>query len=520
MMKESHHQGRIGFYAIGLIILWLFLWFGVVAAIVSMNLQDAKNDLISLGDDYTFSLNNQFVRNETILKGFAALFGAVGCSDPAAVRRYVGQIIKDNPQIFSLEIVEKVSREHLAEFIRRQRLAAPDFALKTFTYGTTRKWLPPVDKADYYPIVFMEPMRPGAEAVLGLDIDSIPFLKHAMYEAIKDRKPTASRPFTLVEGNRAYVIFYPILAGFPVAGTACTSDRRNPFIVDIVVDTAKLAQGIRLVLNNGDSVSVFQKDHIPDSDGALWSIEDKSRSALETRLFPSFTYEKVMQSVREPFVVRIRRQTGWDNLNFLLLGMVVGLALLSTVILAAYLLSIRRQMALRIANENQLWQLANHDVLTGLPNRLLLMDRLRQLIARVNRQNERLAIMFIDINRFKEINDGLGHDAGDHVLRTVADRLLASVRLNDTVARIGGDEFVIVIECPDAPAIETVAKKIEQLLAEGVLIDGFLVVPSVSIGVSIYPDDGDNMDALLRHADKKMYAGKYAQQDTRADRRK
>ncbi len=155
--------------------------------------------------------------------------------------------------------------------------------------------------------------------------------------------------------------------------------------------------------------------------------------------------------------------------------------------------------------------LANHDVLTGLPNRAMMADRLQRDILRAGRNQCRVGLMFIDLDRFKYVNDSLGHHIGDQVLQQAARRLEACVRKTDSVARLGGDEFVISLgDVADARQIQTVARKVLEHLARPFEIDGHLLQLSGSVGISIYPDHGVEGDTLLRHADAAMYLAKQA----------
>ena len=157
----------------------------------------------------------------------------------------------------------------------------------------------------------------------------------------------------------------------------------------------------------------------------------------------------------------------------------------------------------------QLNHLAHHDVLTDLPNRLLLNDRLVQAIALARRQSQQLALMFLDLDHFKHINDSLGHAIGDQLLRSVANRLGASVRSSDTVCRQGGDEFVILLaDVEHAKDAVLCAQKILAALSASHLIDQLELYVTVSIGISIYPDDAQDADTLLKNADTAMYYAK------------
>jgi diguanylate cyclase (GGDEF)-like protein/PAS domain S-box-containing protein len=159
--------------------------------------------------------------------------------------------------------------------------------------------------------------------------------------------------------------------------------------------------------------------------------------------------------------------------------------------------------------ERQIWDQAHYDALTGLPNRILLQDRLAQKITKAHRTGERIAVMFIDLDRFKEINDTLGHAQGDRLLAQAAKRLQCAVRASDTVARMGGDEFVVLIPELDEPRLAMrTAETIVDTMAAPFDLDGHVVTVSASVGIVLYPDDGLNAESLLRCADQAMYLSK------------
>jgi len=160
-------------------------------------------------------------------------------------------------------------------------------------------------------------------------------------------------------------------------------------------------------------------------------------------------------------------------------------------------------------SERQLEYLAHHDPLTGLPNRCLFQSRLEQSLARSRRSGQPLALLFLDLDRFKVVNDTLGHPVGDLLLQQVAEALSSQVRPADTIARLGGDEFVVVLEDITGPEdVEHFANRLLNLLGQPFLIDGRELYISASIGISLHPRDGNTPDILLRHADIAMYQAK------------
>jgi diguanylate cyclase (GGDEF)-like protein len=186
-----------------------------------------------------------------------------------------------------------------------------------------------------------------------------------------------------------------------------------------------------------------------------------------------------------------------------------GAALLIGLIVAAVVLRYTH----RVSRERE--RLATHDALTGLPNRMLFMDRLEQALVRAQRRNTLVGVMFIDLDRFKRVNDTLGHACGDQLICEVARRLCAAARAEDTVARLGGDEFVVVMN--DATAIGHILQVVEKLravVATPCQVAGRELFCSGSIGISIYPHDGTDSSSLLKNADTAMYHAKNAGRDS------
>jgi diguanylate cyclase (GGDEF)-like protein len=163
----------------------------------------------------------------------------------------------------------------------------------------------------------------------------------------------------------------------------------------------------------------------------------------------------------------------------------------------------------------QLESMALQDPLTGLANRRLVPERVRMAIAHARRNRSHMAVLCLDLDGFKEVNDTLGHAAGDQLLRIVAERLLGAVREEDTVARLGGDEFLIALwQVSDAADAAKVASKIVELVAQPYHIDGYAVSVTASAGASMYPTDGEDVDALVKSADSALYKAKQAGKNT------
>lgn len=177
--------------------------------------------------------------------------------------------------------------------------------------------------------------------------------------------------------------------------------------------------------------------------------------------------------------------------------------------------SVNRRVALfsditkRKKDEELIWQQANFDALTGLSNRRMFHDRLAQQIKESRRAKKSLALMYLDLDEFKTVNDTLGHDIGDILLKEAAQRLCTCVRETDTVSRLGGDEFTIIVgDLEDFSNVEHIAQHIIERLSEPFLLKGEVAHVSASVGITLYPEDASDIDTLLKNADQAMYAAK------------
>lgn len=164
---------------------------------------------------------------------------------------------------------------------------------------------------------------------------------------------------------------------------------------------------------------------------------------------------------------------------------------------------------MRKQTESRLRHMAGHDALTDLPNRILFHDRLKTALSRAKREGERLALLYLDLNGFKQVNDRYGHDSGDQLLQEVALRLTDCLRDSDTIARIGGDEFTVLLtNIRSTTDVSRVSEKIHQTIEQPIEIDDHFLRVSTSIGAALYPQHGETLEQLLQHADRAMYTAK------------
>ena len=171
--------------------------------------------------------------------------------------------------------------------------------------------------------------------------------------------------------------------------------------------------------------------------------------------------------------------------------------------------SLKEEIHFRKLAEKELEHLAHRDPLTGLSNRYMFIDRLEVALAQAERQKKRLAVMFVDLNRFKDINDTLGHGGGDDVLREVSNRMTTCLRKTDLLARYGGDEFTcILMDVTAREGMDNVANKIIDVLQKPLVVNEIEFTIGCSIGISIYPDNSEDIEELIQHADSAMYVSK------------
>ena len=498
---------HLGVY-FGLFGAWFFLASFITASSIASDLRSAKLIFLEYANSLYGEIDNRVQTNEAVLEGITAFLGVSGTlNDGAQISLYSQQVRARYPHIAQIEVVEGVARKNLPRFIARKRASGlPEFQIRSFSNDSGRFWRNIDDKPWYYPVVFMEPMRSESRDILGLDMDSAPFMSLAMSASARQGHAVATHPFRLVEGDWAYVMFRPV-APLRTLG-ARAGDEKRLFASLVIKIQAILPShgtdipGLRLSLYHADF-----PDHEPE--GQLIHLERHDRSALETFLFPKLRYEHKLGAKSQPFILLAEQQLGWPALDFRQLTAILAMTLLLFGFLLRFVLGHRRNELERCQTESRFAYLATHDALTGLANRTLFMDRLRHAMARAHRCDTRLALLFLDLDKFKQVNDSYGHGAGDQLLKMVAERMCSNVREDDTVARWSGDEFVVILESLTAyQGAATAVEVIHDKLVQPYIVNGETLNIDVSIGTAIYPDDSVDIEALIKIADDAMYAVK------------
>jgi diguanylate cyclase (GGDEF)-like protein len=271
---------------------------------------------------------------------------------------------------------------------------------------------------------------------------------------------------------------------------------------------SSLPDGTVSALSEQEKFALYQRDNIPRLKIEPWDdprlsslvrIQDGNiPHILVSRRLPEFNLTVFVDS-EIPAIPSLQRNYFWFTFLVAALGSLLILIAGSSFL---YFQSIRRSKAL-------LWNQANFDTLTGLPNRDLLRDRLVQEVKKSERSGLPLAVILIDLDEFKEVNDSLGHDMGDSLLGEAALRITSCVRETDTVARLGGDEFVVLLpQLANAAHVDNIAQKINIHLAEPFYLRNEVIHISASLGITLYPNDATVIEDLMKNADQAMYVAK------------
>ncbi|MEN6587046.1 MAG: GGDEF domain-containing protein [Sulfuricella sp.] len=461
----------------------LLLWLGVAAIVVDSDIRAVERNMTQAGTAYLNQLDKEMIRNEATLMAFSTVFGTLG---ETMASRYAGQLMAANPQIFSLEIVQTASKNQPG----------------SFAAGKTHDRSRAKENAFNHPLTLMRRILSGPEKV--------PALGLPMNESRLRRAPVASPPFRLAKDDLEYAVFFPVSRPLRRGDSAPSPAAQNESLLGMVIDASRLANIFKFQASKGETVIVYHRAFWPeDQNGQLLKMAGKARSAIETAIFPAFIFKYPLATTGEPFALVVKKQVGWSDLSQKTLALITLLAFGTSLTLVAYL---RDRQRSRVAQRPiRLWHGVDHDPLTGLPDGTLLMFRAAQLQAQMLSQNMSLAVLLLDFDEFKKVNDLFGRESGDELLRFVANRLCAAVRTDDTVARTNSDEFVILIENVDSmESLDFIKQKIQQKLSGGFLIAGQLIHVRASMGIAILPGDGDSMDALLKQARIRMCADKKA----------
>lgn len=327
----------------------------------------------------------------------------------------------------------------------------------------------------------------GNESALGLRYVDVPSQKDAVLRAIETGKTVIAGPVDLVQGGKAFISRIPIFTGM--------ARKQYWGIASVVLNSESLYKSSGL---KSDSVSISFALRGKDALGENGDVFFGDASLFENN-------NSILLPINLPvgrWILAALPEDGWNQVS----GLSVTFRVIGS--LAALLIGL---LVFTLFNSfKRIQYLALHDPLTGLSNRRLFDEHLKQCIVAAQRRKNKFSILYIDLDKFKPVNDEFGHKQGDKVLVAVSERIRACLRASDIIARMGGDEFIVILK--DTPTPETaseVAEKIRRRISLPIgIAEENTVSVGASIGISTYPDNGESADELVKHADSAMYIAK------------
>lgn len=483
--------------AIALYGLWALLTVIGVTYVLHEAAEDIELETRREADSLANSLRDRLRDQEAVLNGFASFLAVVPGDDKPSVLRYAESVRNSYPQIYMLEVARRIERTARPTFERAMdRQGHPGFSIRSFAYDRGRTWSPVGDVAVTYPLVALYPPLPEADNVLGLDINSVPHLRAALVTAERSEKAVASGIFKLVEGDTAYVMLQRVARPPEAASAAIFAGRLHALLV---IRTATLRPP---VIDRRLTVTASIEGGSGES-GPLFAQTAEAASALERRLLPQEQMLVTDIGNTPRVTLDIVRQMRWQDVRLSNVAVILLFSVASLGLLTTYLVAARQVVLADRRHRAEITRQALHDPLTGLANRILVIDRLNQALLAAHRRGQSCAVMLLNFDRFREINERYGHLAGEQVLREAGHRLDKSVREADSVGCLGGEEFVVILgDLVQVNHARAVAEKAQAALAKPYLIGSEAVTLRVHVGVSLFPDHGNDPDTLLRRADQ------------------
>jgi diguanylate cyclase len=493
-----------------LMLAWLTMVAIAGTLLVTAEIRRLEQQFRQATDALAAVVKNRLDTNETVLSGLVAFLLAVEEDDYEATQRYAASVASTYPHIHMVEIARRVPAHEIADFVTTlQQTWRRDFALKTFPDITGRSPVAQAPPGDTWPILFLYPPLPEVQPIYGLQLETVDYLTETLARTQGHPHAVTSPVFELFEGGMGYILLQsverpphaqerntPNFFGNTMA--AMLVIRSEALLADVAPDVAETTMNITLGLINNDG-----------KEGTLTGHHAEQKNTLSNRLLPVFERTEIVAANGQRVTIGFRQQQHLRDI--FRPETVVIFTLLFCAVFLAPLLMLRHYRALVRANieHEQSAYLATHDVLTGLPNRFLLADRFELILHDWKRNGTPFAVILLDLDHFKEINDRYGHEVGDHVLRTAAERMTDQLRACDTVARYGGDEFIILLtQTAGAPDALQVGGKILSTVSLPMTTPGGPLEVSCSLGIAVCPDHGTDFDTLRRCADMAMYAAK------------
>jgi diguanylate cyclase (GGDEF)-like protein len=455
-------------------------------------------------------VRNQLDTNEAVLAGFSAFLQAVDQSDNEAAARYAAAVMSAYPHLYMLEAARAVPLAEQSAFeAMLRRTWRPDFTLKDFPTLTRQPARHQAFLRETWPVLFMYPVLAQANAIYGVRLETVDYLSYALARTYNNPKPVVSPVFTMYEGGDAFILMQSVSRPERVRESSRPNFFGSTMVALLLVRTGSLLDAV-IHANVDPQVNIRAVLQTAAGTESHVFATGRGQAGFVDRFFLPLLEEQVeIHSASQPMTLLFERQLR-------LADVLSGQTLLLLVLLGASfilipLLLIRHFKALERAEveHQRSTYLATHDVLTDLPNRYLFADRFDQALTHWKLDRVAFAVLLIDLDHFKDINDYFGHEVGDQVLRALASRMLGATRTGDTVARYGGDEFVVLVTDLDDPEnAEIKASKMLEAIGQSIITSAGEISLSCSIGIALCPLHGQTLDTLLKAADQAMYGVK------------
>lgn len=482
----------IGIYFI-LMLLSLVTFIGGAFVLALQNINTAQDEFDQYVNQVHRSLAESFAINETILDGFAAFLAEIGMQDPNRARFYARKMIERYNHLYMFQAAQRVDGDTVVEFEQSmsKRLDEP-MLVRRFEFGQGLVPALETDHAQYFPIVFVEPTFSDGFNILGLDISSIQFIKDAMDNARSSGLGAISQPIELSEGEPAFVLIKPVYQQM---------EAEPGQYALLVVQADELIPALR-----PQDDGFFLKLSLGEGEFSFLNLQTEKLSQWEQIWFPLLTQNLTIRVGSQSLALTIEQQLGLRHVDWPLILIMV---IITVIIALAVALMLRFHLEAELLKQEasqQLYRQANFDNLTGLANRPFFEGQFRRAIAASKRRGNKVAVLYLDLNDFKHINDTFGHQVGDNILKMAADLITDAIRVDDLAARFGGDEFVVMLETVKSQSdVDLVVARIYETFAMVKEVSGHSVKLKTSIGMAIFPDEGDCLEALIKKADTDMY---------------
>lgn len=495
------------------LLMLLAAWLGTIVIVThtlmsaEINRLEAKFDVdarLLVGD-----VKQKLDTNEAVLAGFSAFLQAVDRSDTESTMRYAASAASAYPHIYMIEVARKldVTAETAFQAALRNKWRG-DFTIKNFAEITGQSLQDDIRKNVTWPILFMYPSLPEAQAIYGVRLETVDYLSRTVALAQRNIKPVVSPVFSMYEGGGAFILLQEVNRSADKAQSELNFFGDTMMAMLLIKTQALIPARSREA--DYATLSVSATIVSPGNPETLLFEQNAPVAAsFEHLILPRFTRHFTIDNASQPTQMHFARQLHWHDL--LQPEKLMILLLLGAALLVVPWVTIRHYLSLDRAEieQERSTYLATHDLLTSLPNRFLFTDRFEHAWRNWQRNGQPFALMLADLDHFKEINDRHGHDVGDQVLVTCASRMAGELRSCDTVARQGGDEFVILLANVQNPEdAANVGRKLLAAVSAPIKTMAGPVQLSCSIGIAICPEHGTNLDVLRRSADLAMYQSK------------